>query len=108
MDNLKIINTLQKIISNKPHEYQAVEDLFEMLRIYEQEDFDKSHEWNKQVRKIAPSQLRNSNLSLDTREKFYFLNKKSLLFDSRTDFDAYMQYIECGPRTCGGDPWIYS
>ena len=94
MDNLKIINKLQKIVSNKPHEYQAVEDLFEMLRIYEQEDFDKSHEWNKQVRKIAPSQVRNSNLSLDTREKFYFLNKKSLLFDAKVDFDAYMQYIE--------------
>ena len=94
MDNLKIINKLQKIVSNKPHEYQAVEDLFEMLRIYEQEDFDKSHEWNKQVRKIAPSQVRNSDLSLDMREKFYFLNKKSLLFDAKVDFDAYMQYIE--------------
>lgn len=33
MDNLKIINKLQKIVSNRPHEYQAVEDLFEMLRI---------------------------------------------------------------------------
>jgi len=38
VNNIKIINKLQKIISEKPYEYQAVSDLFEMARIVEQDD----------------------------------------------------------------------
>jgi len=38
MTNLEIIQKLQQIVKEKPYEYQAVEDLFEMLRIYESEN----------------------------------------------------------------------
>ena len=94
MQNIKIINKLLKIVSKKPSEYQAVEDLFEMLRIYESEDFRKAHDLNREVRRIAPGQVRNPENSIGVREKFYFLNKRCLLFDAKVDFDAYMQYIE--------------
>ena len=94
MDNLKIINKLQKIISNKPYEYQAVSDLFEMARIVEQDDPKLAHSINKDLRMMIPAQVRNTDNNLSTREKFYFLNKRCLLFDAKVDFDAYMQYIE--------------
>ncbi len=92
--NLKIINKLQKIISKKPNEYQAVSDLFEMARIIEHDDFDLAHSINKDLRNLIPGQVRNTKNSLNVREDFYFLNKKTLLFDAKIDFDAYMQYIE--------------
>lgn len=92
--NIKIINKLQKIISEKPNEYQAVSDLFEMARIIKQDDPKLAHSINKDLRNLIPQQVRNAKNDLNTREKFYFLNKRCLLFDAKVDFDAYMQYIE--------------
>jgi predicted phage terminase large subunit-like protein len=92
--NIKIINKLQKIVSEKPYEYQAVSDLFEMARIVEQDDPKLAHSINKDLRDLIPRQVRNIKNDLETREKFYFLNKRCLLFDAKVDFDAYMQYIE--------------
>lgn len=92
--NIKIINKLQKIISEKPNEYQAASDLFEMARIMEQDDPKLAHSINKDLRNLIPQQVRNAKNDLNTREKFYFLNKRCLLFDAKIDFDAYMQYIE--------------
>ncbi len=92
--NIKIINKLQKIIKEKPNEFQAVSDLFEMSRIVEPDDFDLAHSLNKKLRVMIPEQVRDTRNALSVRENFYFLNKKSLLFDSKIDFDAYMQYIE--------------
>ncbi len=92
--NIKIITKLQKIIKEKPYEYQAVSDLFEMARIVEPDDFDLAHSINKELRVMIPEQVRDTGNNLSVRENFYFLNKKSLLFDSKIDFDAYMQYIE--------------
>jgi predicted phage terminase large subunit-like protein len=92
--NIKIINKLQKIISEKPYEYQAVSDLFEMARIVEQDDSKLARSINKDLRNLIPQQVRNTKNDLNTREKFYFLNKRCLLFDAKVDFDAYMQYIE--------------
>ena len=92
--NIKIINKLQKIVSKKPYEYQAVSDLFEMARIVEQDDPKLARSINKDLRNLIPQQVRNPKNDLNTREKFYFLNKRCLLFDAKVDFDAYMQYIE--------------
>jgi hypothetical protein len=83
--NIKIINKLQKIISEKPYEYQAVSDLFEMARIVESDDYKLARSINKDLRTLIPSQVRNSNNPLGDREKFYLLNKKSLLFDAKID-----------------------
>jgi len=93
LTNLQTIQKLQEIVKNKPYEYQAVEDLFEMLRIYESEDEKQAHLWNKDVRRITAQQVKLAK-SDTLAEKFYYLNKKSLLFDALIDFDAYLQYIE--------------
>ena len=93
MTNLQMIQKLQKIVKEKPHEYQAVEDLFEMLRIYETENKKQAHLWNKEVRKISAQQVKLAK-SDSLAEKFYYLNKRSLLFDAKEDFDAYLQYVE--------------
>lgn len=93
MTNLQMIKKLQKIVRKKPEEYQAVLDLFEMLRIYESEDNKKVHLWNKDIRNISAKQIREAKTTL-LAEKFYYLYKRSLLFDAQVDFDAYMQYIE--------------
>lgn len=93
MTNLEMIKKLQKIVKKKPHEYRAVEDYFEMLRIYETENHKQAHIWNKDIRRITAKQIRLVK-SDSVAEKFYYLNKKALFFDAREDFDAYLQYIE--------------
>ena len=93
MTNLQAIQKLRKIVRKNPYEYQALEDLFEMLRIYEQEDHKKAHKWNKEVRKISARQVKRTK-SDSLAEKFYYLNKRALLFDVKVDFDAYLQYVE--------------
>lgn len=92
MDNLTVIKKLKKYIDKKP-EYQAVQDLFEMLRIYEHEDKTLSHELNKRVMSIATEQVREAK-SIKDKEKFYNLYKRSLLFDAPHCFDSYLQYVE--------------
>ncbi|GEM_PF-4053730 len=64
MTNLQTIQKLQNIVWKKPYEYQALEDLFEMLRIYELEDHKKAHEWNEDVRKISARQVRSAKTDL--------------------------------------------
>jgi hypothetical protein len=93
MTNLEAIQKLQEIAKDKPYEFQAVEDLFEMLRIFELENKKQAHLWNKDIRKISAQQVRLAK-SDSLAEKFYFLNKRSLLFDAKLDFDAYLQYVE--------------
>jgi predicted phage terminase large subunit-like protein len=93
MTNLEIIKKLQQKIKEKPHEYQALEDLFEMLRIYEKENHELAHIWNKDVRRISAQQVKLAKTD-SSAEKFYYLNKRSLLFDAKIDFDAYLQYVE--------------
>ncbi|XCH79049.1 MAG: hypothetical protein WHF31_16265 [Candidatus Dehalobacter alkaniphilus] len=93
MQIIKDIRKLREIVVNKPHEYQAVEDLFEFVRIYEQENPKQAHFINKDLRRITAAQVkRAANVSLS--ERFYLLHKKTLFFDAKMDFDAYLQYIE--------------
>ena len=94
MTNLQTIQKLQQIVKKNPSEYQAVDDLFEMARIVEQDNPKLAHSINKDLRMMIPAQVRNTDNDLSSREKFYFLNKRCLLFDAKVDFDAYMQYIE--------------
>lgn len=94
MTNLQIIRKLQKIIKKNPSEFQAVSDLFEMLRIYESENYDKSHGFNKDLRVITAQQAKNSKLGIGKNTDFYYLHKKTLLFDAKDEFDAFLQYVE--------------
>jgi hypothetical protein len=92
--NLQIIRKLQKIIKKNPSEFQAVSDLFEMLRIYESENYDKSHGFNKDLRVITAQQAKNSKLGIGKNTDFYYLYKKTLLFDAKDEFDAFLQHVE--------------
>lgn len=94
MNTLKLINKLIDRISKHPSDYQSVEDLFELLRIYEQVDHSFAHKINKKVRSTSLSQAKNSKNGSTICEKFFYLYKHSLLFDALIDFDAYLQYIE--------------
>jgi hypothetical protein len=93
MTDLEVIQILQEKVKKKPDDYRAVEDLFEMLRIYEPVDRKQVHIWNKEVRKVSAQQVRAVK-SDALAEKFFYLNRRALLFDAKDDFDAYLQYIE--------------
>lgn len=93
MQNIKIIEKLNKRIAKKP-DYQAVEDLFEMLRIYEKENNKEAHRMNRDVRRLTVEQVHAAGDNITLGEKFYTLHKRSLLFDSQVEFDAYLQYVE--------------
>lgn len=94
MKTIKVIEKLREKISNKPSEFQAVEDLFEMIRIYENENSKAAHALNREVRSITAAQVKNNKNPVNLSEKFYWLHKRSLLFDALIDFDAYLQYVE--------------
>lgn len=57
--------------------------MFEMARIVEQDDSKLARSINKDLRNLIPQQVRNAKNDLNTREKFYFLNKRCLLFDAK-------------------------
>lgn len=94
MKTIEVIEKLREKISNKPSEFQAVEDLFEMIRIYENENPKAAHALNREVRSITAAQVKNNKNPVNISEKFYWLHKRSLLFDALIDFDAYLQYVE--------------
>ena len=94
MKTIEVIEKLREKISKKPSEFQAVEDLFEMIRIYENENPKAAHALNREVRAITAAQVKNNKNPVNISEKFYWLHKRSLLFDAPIDFDAYLQYVE--------------
>lgn len=53
MKTIEVIEKLREKISNKPSEFQAVEDLFEMIRIYKNENSKAAHALNREVRSIT-------------------------------------------------------
>lgn len=67
----------------------ALSDYFEVIRLIEHEDFDKAHEYNKEVRRLAGRYAREKN-SLAMLEQY----KKTLLFGAPHFFDDFLQYIE--------------
>ena len=79
---------LSKKLAEKP-EIGIAEDLFEVCRLVELDDFDLAHKTNKQVRResVAIGRKERSFRALD-------LNKKSLLFDAPHEFDSYMLFLE--------------
>jgi len=94
MKTIEVIEKLREKISKKPSDFQAVEDLFEMVRIYENENPKAAHALNREVRSITAAQVKNNKNPVNISEKFYWLHKRSLLFDAPIDFDAYLQYVE--------------
>lgn len=92
MKTIELINILLEQRDCK--KYQNLDDLFELLRIYESEEKEHAHKLNKTVRDVAVKQSKNAFLPISERERFIQLYKRSLLFDAPVDFDAYLLYVE--------------
>lgn len=86
---MEISKLAQKAFQRDLSDYGALSDAFEVLRIYEDEDFAKAHEMNKEVRRLSAKYAKER-----TDLNMFELNKKSLLFDAPYDFDAALIYSE--------------
>lgn len=82
-----MLDEIRKLALRSPRDFSVVSDFFEMVRHYEPEQPKLVHQYNKEIREIALKQSTDD-------EDFYQLYRKTLLFGARTDFDAYMQYLE--------------
>ena len=86
---MEIFKLAQKAFQRDLSDYSALSDAFEVLRLYEDEDFAKAHEMNKEVRRLSAKYAKER-----TDLNMFELNKKSLLFDAPYDFDAALIYSE--------------
>jgi predicted phage terminase large subunit-like protein len=92
MDYQKLAESIKRHIENRPRDASAYTDLFSLCRQWEEENFQKAHALNKELRVMAAKQLRLASPS--EAERFYEAWRKSLLFDAPHNFDAFMTYIE--------------
>ena len=67
----------------------ALTDAFEAVRLLEDTDKAAAHEWNRKVRNLSAKYAMEQGSS-----RMFDLNKRSLLFDAKDDFDAYCRYLE--------------
>lgn len=98
MQTHEIIDSLWSEIKANKVAYGATEDLFEILRIYEETNKRDAHWHCKKLRNWIQRQIRYV-LSPDimdtvTGVKLNELYKRALLFDSQVDFDAYLIFLE--------------
>lgn len=89
MDNHLIEKIFAKI-KKTPSDITAYEDLFDLCRNIEQDDFDYAHKTNEKLRKAVTEAIK---AKYDT-ESFFELYKRTLLFDAPHYFDSYLLYIE--------------
>lgn len=83
-----------KRLADKLHEKDLSDpsvlgDLFETIRLIEQEDFEDAHARNKEIRALSARYVKQRGDA-----KMLELNKRSLLFDAPHDFDAAIRYAE--------------
>lgn len=72
-------------------------DLFEVIRIIENDDFEDAHQRNKEVRALSARYVKQCGDA-----KMLELNKRSILFDAPHDFDSFLRYLEFDrdPQKC--------
>ena len=73
----------------KKNNSEVLEGLLDACIATERHDINRAY-----VRRWAMAGSRNTEISVDTRLKYMSVYKKSLLFEAKDDFDAYMQYCE--------------
>lgn len=83
-----------KRLADKLHEKDLSDpsvlgDLFETIRLIEQEDFADAHARNKEIRALSARYVKQRGDA-----KMLELNKRSLLFDAPHSYDAYLLYLE--------------
>lgn len=98
MQTHEIIDSLWNEIKSNKVAYGASEDLFEMLRIYEETDKRDAHWHSKKLRNWLQRQIKYvlspDVMDTNTGIKLNELYKRALLFDSHDDFDAYLIFLE--------------
>ena len=98
MDYLKLKMNIDRAMENKPADFEPYNDLFDLCREYEKEDFAVAHEWNHELRSkvVYGLQLVVSNGDFKTAQRFDDLLFRSLLFGAPHFFDDYLQAVEYG------------
>jgi predicted phage terminase large subunit-like protein len=88
--NLTNKQYIEALLETDLSDYKNLKNLFNMLQIYEKEDFKHAHSLNKIVKKYsAKGSLGKENIAL-----FYQLYKESYLFDAPYEFESYLMYVE--------------
>lgn len=93
MDTKTMIQRIQSAIMKNPVDPGAYRDMFDALHYMIEKDETMAHELNRWLRgRIVPAMRAVG--STKAMSEFNRLNKRSLLMDAKTDFDAYLQYLE--------------
>lgn len=98
MDYLKMKTNIEKAIERKPLDFSAYNDLFDICREYEKEDFTIAHAWNHDLRGKNSYGLQAAIAAKDylLAERFDDLLFRSLLMGAPHFFDDYLQAVEYG------------
>ncbi len=98
MDYLKMKTNIEKAIERKPLDFSAYNDLFDICREYEKEDFTVAHAWNHDLRGKNSYGLQAAIAAKDylLAERFDDLLFRSLLMGAPHFFDDYLQAVEYG------------
>lgn len=98
MDYLKMKINIEKAIERKPLDFSAYNDLFDICREYEKEDFTVAHAWNHDLRGKNSYGLQAAIAAKDylLAERFDDLLFRSLLMGAPHFFDDYLQAVEYG------------
>lgn len=87
LTNKQYVNALLKSDLSK---YTNLKNLFNMLVLYEKDDFKDAHNINKIVKKFsARGSMGDENVA-----EFYNLHKEAYLFDAPHDFESFLIYVE--------------
>ena len=86
---MKLDELIKKARERDLSDASALQDLFDVCRLYESENFEEAHSVNKEVRRLSAKYAKEQNSF-----KMFDLNKRSLLFDAPYDFDAAIRYAE--------------
>lgn len=98
MEYLKIKAGIETAIQKHPHDWRAYEDLFDLCREYQAQDFTTAHAWNHSLRLAVGTALRSVVEAGDFKaaEQFNGLLFRSLLFGAAHFFDDFLQAVEFG------------
>lgn len=91
----RLRNTLGKIeafLQKYPGDPAAGEDMLAAITLLG--DCPDAHTYNFNLRNHIAGQLRSGKLPLVAAERWYRLQRRSLLFDAKTSLDAYLQFLE--------------
>lgn len=92
MDYKRIADSIGSAIERRPTDIAAYNDLFSLLRSWEEQDFKEAHGRNKLLLNACAEKLRD--VSGKELEQFYGQWRKCLLFEAPHDFDCYLRYLE--------------